>query len=171
MTGLTLSFANIVLAVAVLGWAIVRQFQTRAVGALRARMFVILGAIGVWQLAQVADSHGFTPVEATTLALSIGFAAVFGWLRGRAAAVWIEDGVAYRRGGWSAVALWIAGIAVHVGVEAFGSMLDGVRGASPAASASIMLYIAVTLGIQGLVVSRRAASIAWAGEPLRQPVA
>ncbi|WP_415856398.1 hypothetical protein [Sinomonas sp. G460-2] len=171
MTGLTLSFANIVLAVAVLAWAIFRQFQTRPVGALRARTFVILGAIGVWQLAQIADSHGFTPVEAVTLALSIGLAAGFGWLRGRTAAVWIQDGVAYRRGGWAAVGLWIAGLGVHIGVEFFGSTLEGLRGPSPVANASIMLYIAVTLGIQALVVSRRAAAIAWAAEPLRQPVA
>lgn len=172
MTGLTtLSFANIVVAVAVLAWAIVRQFQSRPVGSLQVRAFLVLGVIGVWQLAQLAGSRGLTPVEAATLALSIGLAAVFGWLRGRAASVWMQNGVAYRRGGWSAVGLWIAALAVHVGVEVLGSALEGLRGPSPASSASIMLYIAVTLGIQTLVVTRRAAAIAGAAEPVRQPVA
>jgi hypothetical protein len=167
----SLSFVNILLAVGVLAWAVVRQFQTRPVGQLRARMFVVLGALGVWQLAQLADSRGLTAIEATTLAVSLGLAAMFGWLRGRAASVWMNDGVAYRRGGWPAVGLWILGLAVHVGVEVLGSVLEGVRGPSPVASASIMLYLAVTLGLQSLVVARRVASLAGAPLALRQPVA
>ncbi|MDQ4502787.1 hypothetical protein [Sinomonas sp. ASV322] len=167
----SLSSANIVLAVAVLAWAIVRQFQTRQIGSLRARTFLILGVIGVWQLAQLADSRGVTPVEALTLAVSLGLAAVFGWLRGRAAAVWIQQGVAYRRGGWPALGLWMAAIATHIAIDVIGSMLEGLRGPSPVSSASIMLYIAVTLGIQGLVVARRAAALADVTAPLRQPVA
>ncbi|MEA5454643.1 hypothetical protein SPF06_07920 [Sinomonas sp. JGH33] len=167
----SLSYANVVLAVGVLAWAVVRQFQTRPVGPLKVGVFLILGAIGVWQLAQLADSRGIAPAEALALALSLGLAAGFGWLRGRAAAVWIQDGVAYRRGGWPAVGLWMAAIGTHVAVDVLGSALDGVRGPSPVSSASIMLYIAVTLGIQSGVVARRAAALAGASMPVRESVA
>lgn len=151
-----ISLANIVLAAAVLVWAVYRQFQTRPVGALTARVFLVLGVIGIWQIAQLVDSRGISSVEAATLVVSLGLAAIFGWLRGRAARVWVTDGVAYRRGGWAAVGLWAAAIAAHVAVDFLGSLLAGAHGPSPLDQASIMLYLALTLGIQGLVVTRRA---------------
>jgi hypothetical protein len=150
------SFANIVLAVAVLVWAVSRQFMTAPVGALRLRTFAILGVIGLWQVASLADAGGVSVVDAAALVASLAGAAGFGWLRGRVARVWAYDGVAYRRGGWPTVALWAAGLAVHGGIDVVAAAAQRAHGLGQIGSASIMLYLAVTLGIQALIVGRRA---------------
>jgi len=167
MTGISL--ANILLAAGVFVWAVYRQYQTRPVGVFKAQMFLVLGAIGVWQIAQLADSRGISPVEAATLVVSLGLAALFGWLRGRAARIWVHNGVAYRRGGWTAMGLWAAAILTHVVVDFLGGVLAGTRGTSPLDQASIMLYLALTLGIQGLVIARRVAQLPSVAAPLREP--
>lgn len=151
-----LSFANVVLAVAAIAWAVTRQFMTAPVGAFRLRLFVVLGAVGLWQIARLVDAGGLSMADGLALVASLAGAAGFGWLRGRAARVWVRDGAAYRRGGWPVVALWAAGLAVHVGIDALASAADGAHGLSPMGSASIMVYLAVTLGVQALVVSQRA---------------
>ncbi|BCT75676.1 hypothetical protein SCMU_15180 [Sinomonas cyclohexanicum] len=151
-----LSFANVVLAVAAIAWAVVRQFMTAPVGAFRLRVFVVLGAVGLWQVARLVDAGGLSAADGVALVVSLASAAGFGWLRGRSARVWAHDGVVYRRGGWPVVALWAAGLAVHVGIDVAATVADGAHGLGQMGAASIMLYLAVTLGAQALVVSQRA---------------
>lgn len=150
-----LSFANVVLAVAAIAWAAGRQFMTAPVGAFRLRLFVVLGAVGLWQTARLVDAGRLSAADGVALAVSLASAAGFGWLRGRSARVWAHDGVAYRRGGWPVIVLWAAGLAVHVGTDLLAAAADGVHGLSPMGSASIMAYLAVTLGVQALVISQR----------------
>ncbi|WP_369047006.1 hypothetical protein [Sinomonas sp. P10A9] len=153
---LTLSLATAVLAAAVLAWAVVRQFQTRPVEQFKARLFLILGAIGVWQVARLADAGGMQAADAVELTASLLLAAVFGWLRGWAATVWAHNGAAYRRGGWPVIGLWAAGLAIHVIVDVLAAVADGHHGLGPVGSASIMLYLAATLGLQSWIIQRRA---------------
>lgn len=94
-----LSFANVVLAVSAIAWAIGRQFMTAPVGAFRLRLFVVLGAVGLWQIARLVDAGGVSVADGVALVASLAGAAGFGWLRGRSARVWAHHGVAYRRGG------------------------------------------------------------------------
>ena len=60
--------------------------------------------------------------------------------------------VPWSRGSWVTASLWIVALAAHLGYDALvaGHRTDGVGGAT------IVLYLAVSLGIQRLVVHQRA---------------
>ena len=79
-------------------------------------------------------------------------AVVFGVLRAATVRVWIKDGVAWTQGNWVTALLWVAAVAAHLGYDA---LLDHHRGTSGLGSATIVLYLAISLAVQrGLVLLR-----------------
>jgi hypothetical protein len=69
----------------------------------------------------------------------------------------VRDGVVWTQGHAATAALWVVGIAAHVGLDLL------ARAVAPASAtingASVLLFVAVSLGVQGVVTARRAAAL------------
>ena len=141
---------NAVIGLAVLVWVVWNQMRTRPLTARRTRLAGILGIIGVVQLAGVAQGH---PVGATAWALLlVGLAAgaAIGVWRAFTMRMWVQDGVTVVRGTWLTAVLWLVSVALHVGIDLL------APSALTTGSASILLFVAVSLGVQALALTRRA---------------
>lgn len=152
---------NLILAIAVVGLVLFRQLTPRQVTADAGwRLLLILGAVGVVQLGQFIDKSGWIGmIGIGLLAGSFGLAAIFGTLRAGSMTIWQErDGSWWRRGGVTTLVLWAISIGSHFGIDALAAHLAGpatdIRGLG---NATLLLYLAISLGLQNLLVGRRVA--------------
>jgi hypothetical protein len=143
---------QIVIGVAVLALLIYRQFRTRPVSASGLRLAAIIGVIGLIETAEFVQKHHAGALTYTALAGSLVLAAGFGVLRAATVRIWLQDGQPWSRGSWLTGSLWVVALAAHLGYDAV------VAGHSTGnvGAATIVLYLAVSLGIQRLVVHQRA---------------
>lgn len=153
---------NILIAVVVVVLLVVRQLRARPARETSAARFVlILGVIGIVESASVAKGHR---LSSETLSLVVGglvVAAAFGWARAVSMRVWREaDGAAWRQGTVLTAFLWIVSLAAHLGIDV---VVDGTTDIKGFSSATILLYLAVTLGVQREIVRARAARIPGLG--------
>lgn len=159
------SATDVLLGLLVLAWILWRQTQTREVRFDRGpRTFVILAGVGLWQVASFLDEHAVRPVAIGVLVGSLVVSGAFGLLRGRLQPVWrADDGRVMRRGTAVTVGLWLVAVALHLAADAYAKHVDSA--AAGLAGASLMLYLAVSLGVQMLVVRERATHlVSRAGE-------
>jgi hypothetical protein len=153
---------NLVIGVLVLALVIRRQLRPRTVRSDRSpSTFLVIGAIGVAQLVDAWQQHQPTDVGIGLLALSLVFAVGFGVWRAVSVRLWRQDDQLWQQGSAITVVLWIAAVAVHVGVDLVGGISEPRHSAAATSvtttlSASIVLYIALSLGVQRVVVARRA---------------
>ena len=143
---------NIVVGLAVLALLLWRQTRKRSVREdRRPVVLVVLLVLGVLQLSSylklVPASASVIALLAATLLLGAGFGVVRAW----SVRIWREDGQLWRQGNWLTAVLWLAGFAVHIGLDA---VFDGV--AHGLGAGSILLYLAISLGAQRLFVQSRA---------------
>ncbi len=96
---------------------------------------------------------------------SLVLAAVFGVLRAATVRIWLQEGRPWSRGSWVTASLWIVALAAHLGYDA----LVADHSIAGLGNAAIVLYLAVSLGIQRLVVHQRAQRLQRA-QPVEQPV-
>jgi hypothetical protein len=150
---------NILIAVVVLGYVLYRQTQARPIRD-NVRLPIILAIIGAVELVQFLDKHHGTRTVAA-LGGSLVLAAAFGAIRAATTKVWIEGGQAWRRGGWLTAVLWVVSLAAHLGYD---YLLDGKGPQSGLGSASLLLYLAITLLIQGLILLARASRLPGGAE-------
>jgi hypothetical protein len=146
------SSVNVVAGIAVLALLLWRQTRKRSVREERRPVIlVVLLVLGILQLSTylkvVPASASVIALLAATLLLGAGFGAVRAW----SVRIWREDGQLWRQGTWLTAALWLAGFGVHIGLDA---LFDGV--AHGLGAGSILLYLAVSLGVQRLFVQSRA---------------
>lgn len=155
-----LGYANIVIGLIVLAWVVSRQLRTRPVREEQAtKLLLVLGAVGLYEVAQYADRHHDVPLLAWGLLIvSLVLAAVLGVARGLTMRVWRDaTGQLLQRGTPVTLALWGLSIAAHLGADAL--MHGEGSNASGLGSAGIVLYLALTLGVQRVVVVRRGAEL------------
>lgn len=146
------SSENIVIGLVVLAWVLWRQVQRRLVRADRKpTVLLILLVLGVVAVGAYVKKEPVTGLAIVLLAGSLVLAAGFGVVRGYTVRVWEQDGQRWRQGTWLTVLLWLVAVGSHIGIDA---LIDG--GAKGLGSASILLYLAVSLGAQRLVVQSRA---------------
>ncbi len=146
------SSANIVIGLVVLAWLLWRQTQRRPVREDRKpTVLLILLVLGVVALGAYFKQEPATGLAIALLVGSLVLAAGFGVVRGYTVRLWDQDGQLFRQGTWLTILLWLVAIGSHVGLDA---LIDG--GAKGLGSASILLYLAVSLGAQRLVVQSRA---------------
>lgn len=144
---------EIVLGVAILGLVIYRQVVARPVNANGLRLIVILAVIGVVLTVQYFQKyHGGTGTYAA-LGGSLVLAAGFGVARASTVKLWTQDGQAWSKGNWVTAALWIAAIAAHLGYDAL--VARGHGSGNNVGDATVILYLAVSLGIQRLIIQQR----------------
>jgi hypothetical protein len=151
---------DVILGVAVLALLIYRQLSTRQVSASALRLIAILAVIGLIQTYQFLSKGHDHPLTFAALAGSLVLAAIFGALRAGTVRIWLQDGQAWSKGNWLTAALWIASLVAHLAYDVLIVPGPGARGLG---SATIVLYLAITLGFQRVLVLRRASRLQLAG--------
>ncbi|MFF7354280.1 MULTISPECIES: DUF1453 family protein [Streptomyces] len=154
--------AGLVLAVVVVGLVVRRQLRTRPVrhnGSLIApAVLAVLGAVGIaFGVASVVKDRPLTTLPVVLLVASLAVAAVSGAVRARTVRVWRgpRDEV-LRKGTVATTGLWLASVAVHIGLALW---IDHATGTGLLGTASLYAYLAIGLGTQNLLVRGRAAAL------------
>lgn len=157
--------AALVLDALVLAWVLYRQLQVRRVWMrLTLRLPVVLGLIGIVEIVDFSHQHPIHAAAAGVLALSLLIAgAGFGALRALTVRLWSAGGVVLRQGTWVTMTLWLVSLGLHFAADAWVEALKGPAGLT---SASLLLYLGVTYGVQQAVVHHRAMALAHEGEPI-----
>jgi hypothetical protein len=161
---------SILIGILVLGWVLYRQLTPRRVRSDGGnRVLLILGVVGVAQLVeflQRTDVH-VGPVAIGSMVVSLAVAAVLSSVRAYTMRVWRADDGWWRRGTPLTLVLWLVSIGSHLGIEALAGHVagsgDDVHGLG---NVTLVLYLAVSLGLQSAIVARRVAAIG-AGTPAR----
>ena len=151
MSSQTLSY--LVIGVAVLGLLIYRQLVARPVRGNQGLVLilVIIGAIEAVQYIQ--NRHDGTTTAAIALIGSLILAAVFGAARAATVRIWLEDGQAWSKGNLLTAALWIVAVAAHLGYD---YLIGRHKSIGDIGNATVLLYLAVSLAVQRVIVTMRA---------------
>jgi hypothetical protein len=163
-------FFSYALGAVILVLVLLRQVRVRPVPRVfQPRLPVVLGVIGLFEMASYAGNHHVSSsawlwIAGSTLVGALGLGA----LRGLSMRVWTGNGWVLRQGNALTMALWLVSLLVHFASDSAGDH----TGTAGLAGASFLLYLGVTLAVQGYVVHRRALPL-WgqlgpdAGRPLR----
>ena len=144
---------DIILGIAVLVLLIYRQLSVRQVNASALRLIAILLIIGLLQTYRFLSQNHAHPLTFAAIGGSLVLAAIFGALRAGTVRIWIQDGQAWSQGNWLTAVLWIASLAAHLGYDILVARGTYARGLG---AATIILYLAISLGFQRVLVMRRA---------------
>mgnify|MGYP001404504019 CR=1 FL=1 len=154
---------ELLLGILVLGLLVYRTVVKRPVRSFNPRLALILGVIGVIELASFLRTyHHSSAAVAASLAGSLVLAGVFGAARAATVRIWVADGQSWMQGTWITAVLWAVSLGAHLGYDA---AFDVRNSHGDLGSASILLYLAVTFTVQRLVVQRRAQRLPIAGGP------
>jgi hypothetical protein len=148
----TQTILYIVIGVAVAAWLIIRQLRAQPINA-NMRLPLIFGIIGVIELVGYLGKHHTTGTAVAALTGSLVAAAVLGAIRAATVHLWIQDGQPWRKGNWLTGILWLVSIAVHFAID---YLLDPHNPESGLAGSSILLYLAITYFVQGMIMQARA---------------
>lgn len=157
--------AALVVDALIFAWFLYRQRKVRRVPArLGLRIPLLLAAIGVVEVADFTRQHPLRPAVVGILALTLAVAAVgLGAVRALTVRLWATDGVVLRQGNWLTIALWLVSLGAHLAAAAW---ISAVKGPDGLPSASLLLYLGLTYGVQRAVVHRRALGLAARGGPI-----
>lgn len=152
----------VALDVVIVALLLYRQRMVRRVWPrLSLRLAGVLGVIGLVELLGYTGSHHLSGEVIGVLALSFVVGAVaLGALRAATVRIWRSGGAVLRQGTWLTIALWLLSLALHYGAEGW---IDALHGPGGIVSASLLLWLGVTYGVQNAVVHRRAESLLAAG--------
>ena len=165
------NLANLAIGLIVVGLLLVRQLQPRPARETSSiRLVLILGAAGIFEISKAVGHHHLTAAAVAWLAVSLMAGAVTGAIRAATVRVWrAQDGSAWRQGTLLTAALWLISLGAHLALD---TVIDHASGIAALGTSSLLLYLAVTLGIQRAIVRRRAAPLApAAGAPSRMDAA
>jgi hypothetical protein len=167
-----MSFFAFFIGFVLLVWVLLRQVAVRPVRrVIRLGLPVVIGVIGLFELTSYSNSHhdiassAWVWVLGTLLVGAIGL----GIVRGLTVKIWTAGNWVLRQGTPVTMALWLVSLAVHFAGDVFASHAHDGTGLE---SASFLLYLGLTLGVQTAVVHRRAQPL-WsqlgpqAGNPLQ----
>jgi len=147
---------EIVIGVAVLGLLIYRQLRARPINAGGLRLIAILAVVGVVEtVGYLQKYHGSTRTYAA-LGGSLVLAAVFGVLRASTVRLWVQDGQVWSKGNWLTAVLWVIALGGHLGYDAL--VARGHDG-NDVGTATVVLYLAVSFGVQRLIAQHRASRL------------
>ena len=155
-------FTNIVIGIAVVALVLYRQLAVRSVRTDRAgRGMLIFAVIGVAQLGQFV-SHGgrIGVVGIAALAISLVLAAGLAAARAATMKLWRTDQGWFRQGTVVTLVLWLISIGSHLGIDALAGHLAGrAEDVAGLGQATLLLYLAVSLGIQSVLLARRVSAL------------
>jgi hypothetical protein len=156
---------EIILGIVVLGLLIYRQLIARPLNAGGLRLAAILAVIGVVETVEYLQKYHSGSATYAALGGSLVLAAVFGVLRAGTVRLWSQDGQVWTKGNWLTCLLWIVALGAHLGYDALVAHGHGSNGGVGAAT--VVLYLAVSLGVQRFVAQFRASRMGLA--PLGSP--
>jgi hypothetical protein len=148
---------DIVLSVAVLALLIARQLQARRVSSQSYRIVIIFAIIGVIEVVSYYKTNHPGAAGVAALAGSLVLAAVFGALRALTVKVWSQEGQAWSQGNWLTAVLWVIALGAHFGYD---YLVSPGHGKTSIGTATAVLYLAVSFGIQRVIIAERARRIA-----------
>ena len=143
---------NLVIGVAVLALLIYRQLRARPVRGNQ-RLVLVLVVIGLIEAVQYMQKLHSVSVAIVALAGSLVLAAVFGAARAATVRLWLQDGQPWAQGNLLTAALWVLALAAHLGYDYLVGQHKDIGGIG---TATVILYLAVSLGVQRLIVTLRA---------------
>jgi hypothetical protein len=151
--------------VVIVALVLYRQRMVRRVWPrLSLRLPGVLVVLGLIELLSDTGSHHVSAAVVGVLALSFAVGAVaLGALRAATVRIWRVNGAVLRQGTWLTIALWLLSLALHYGAETW---IDALHGPGGIVSASLLLWLGVTYGVQSAVVHRRAARLRAPGDPI-----
>lgn len=161
---------SLVIGLAILGLVISRQLMTRRL-AENYRLSVILAVIGVVQFVAFLKGHPGNPGGiGAAVAGSLVLAGAFGVARALTVQVWRQGGQLLRRGTWLTAAGWVIAVAAHYGYDDLvAGHITGKNGSS-VGSATVLLYLVISLTVQQFVLLARVNRQEAAGElPTEDP--
>jgi hypothetical protein len=141
-----------VIGLLVLGLLIYRQVQARPITQRRQRIGLIIAVVGLVLAIQYLQKHSGTVIIAALIG-SLVLAAGFGAARAATVRIWTQNGQQWSQGNWLTVVLWVVAVAAHLGLDA---ALGSHKGLSGLGSATLVLYLGVSLLVQYLIVTYRA---------------
>lgn len=146
---------SLVIGLAVLAYLLVRQRQVRPVSPRAQLVFPIaLMLLGASDISGYLQSRLPSPGQIGVLALSVVvLGAGLGAWRAWSVRLWWQQSQLLRQGTWLTMALWVVSVGLHLLIE----------GAAGIGSASLLLYLGVTLVVQRLVFQARAKRLSGAG--------
>lgn len=147
--------SEIVIGAAVLIYVLARQVQKRSVKEdSRPLIFLVLAVLGVIEAGQFIKAHPVGSEAILLTAASLAIAAVFGVIRAFTVRLLRENGQLFRQGNAVTILLWIVAIAIHIGGD---TLIDS--SAKGLSTSTLLLYLAVSLGVQQVVVRYRATQL------------
>lgn len=69
--------------------------------------------------------------------------------------VWRDKGQLMSQGNWLTIVWWVVALAVHLGIDFYSSNVLKITDSEGLAGASIVLYMALSLGVQKYVLLER----------------
>jgi uncharacterized membrane protein len=149
---------SIVIGVAVVGLLLARQLQVRPVREQSSlRIALILGVIGIAELINAAHGHSLRATAVAWLALMVIVGAALGAVRAFTVKLWrLDNGMSMRQGSVVTAILWVISLGAHLAME---SRIDAASKIAGFGASSLLLYLAVTYGVQREVVRWRATAL------------
>lgn len=144
--------------IAALALILTRQLAPRRIRDNLLRLPLILGVIGVVEATKFLGGHRVTPGETAGLAAALVVAAAVAWPRAHSMRVWrADDGTWMRQGNLATVAWWAVALAGHLATTFAGPLVFGERphGLGGFDSATLLVYLGVSLGAQGFFLEQR----------------
>jgi hypothetical protein len=147
----------------VLAWVLYRQRRFRRVRLqFAARVPVVLSLIGLVQFVHFTETHS---LGAAVSGIAIGSCVVGGALLGTLRAMTVrlsrlQKGLA-QQATWLTMALWAVSVGLHFALT---PAVSALHGPIDVIAASLLLYLALSLGAQNSVVHRRAVRFLMRGE-------
>jgi hypothetical protein len=145
----------LVIDVLVVVWILYRQRKVRRVWPrVNLRIAGILAVIGLVELVSYTGRHHVSATVVGVLVLSFVLGAIgLGAVRAATVRIWRVGDAVLRQGTWLTIGLWLFSLALHYGAQAWINALHGPRGL---VTASLLLWLGITYGVQNAVVHHRA---------------
>jgi hypothetical protein len=153
----TQTLLSLLIGVAFVGLLIYRNLVARPVRQNNPRLYVILGILGLIETVDfIQKNHVDTTVAVAALAGSLVLAAIFGAIRAITVRVWMKDGQPWSQGNVLTAVLWIIALGAHLGYDA---LIGHDKGVGDIGSATVLLYLVVSLAVQRFVITTRASKL------------
>ncbi len=159
---------EVIAAIAIVGW---RQFSPRQVQDNLLKLPLILGIIGVYNLYTAIGSAPASLGQWVCLLVGLAGAAVVAAPRAWSVRLYQDaNGQWMRRGTLLTLVWWLVALGLHVVTSLIGAHLFGEGGNAGFDQSSTLLFIGVSLGLQGLFLEQRLHHLAPARRQARATV-
>jgi hypothetical protein len=146
------ALSYLVFGVVILGLLIYRQLIARPVRSNQ-RIVLILVVIGLVEAVQYMQGLHAGSAAVIALAGSLILAALFGAARAATVRIWMQNGQPWSQGNLVTAALWVVALGAHLGYD---YLIGQHKDIGNLGGATVVLYLAVSLAVQRVIVTIRA---------------